>query len=68
MAKYHRDTGPKWIILKYSTHCAETDQPLPRGARALWYPRTRRVYAEDSRTAADWNTTEYDRAVLGAEY
>jgi hypothetical protein len=64
----HYNESPRYMTAKYPGTCAETGKPIAKGARCLYYPRDRKIYAEDSNQAREWNSCEFDRVYLATEY
>ena len=50
------DNNPREIIVKYAAACAETGKPLPVGAAAIYYPRSKKLFHTESKTAADYRS------------
>lgn len=50
---------PREIAVRYPAVCAETGKPLPKGSVAVYYPRSRKLYHPDSRTAADFRSQRF---------
>jgi hypothetical protein len=42
--------------VKYSAACAETGKPLPAGAAAIYYPRSKALYHPESKQAAEYRS------------
>ena len=47
---------PREIVVKYAAVCAETGKPLPAGTAAVYYPRSRKLYHPESRTAGEYRS------------
>jgi hypothetical protein len=45
---YHKSYGgdPYWITLRFSGTCDKCHAVLPKGQRAFYYPRTRKLFGE----------------------
>jgi hypothetical protein len=56
MRRFNRDSNPREIIVKYAAACAETGKPLPAGAAAVYYPRSKKLYHPESKTAAEYRS------------
>jgi hypothetical protein len=56
MRRLNRDSSPREIVVKYSAACAETGKPLPAGAAAVYYPRTKKLFHPESKTAAEFRS------------
>lgn len=54
-----RDENPREIVVKYAAVCSETGKPLPVGAAAVYYPRSRKLYHPESKTAADFRGQKF---------
>jgi len=65
-ASYKED--PKVIKAKYATTCAETGQPIKKGQECVYYPRSKKCFHMDSKTAADFRSWQFDVGVLGHNY
>jgi hypothetical protein len=56
MGRFNRDSNPREIIVKYAAACSETGKPLPAGAAAIYYPRSKKLYHPESKTAAEYRS------------
>jgi hypothetical protein len=56
MRRFNRDSNPREIIVKYAAVCAETGKPLPAGAAAVYYPRSKKLFHLESKTAVDFRS------------
>lgn len=56
MRRKYRDDSPREIVVKYAAACAETGKPLPVGAAAIYYPRSRKLYHPESNQAAEYRS------------
>lgn len=56
MRRITRDNEPREIVVKFAAACAETGKPLPAGAAAIYYPRSRKIYHSESKQAAEYRS------------
>jgi len=71
MPRYQRD--PRWITLRRPGQCTACKAPLPRGARAYYFPATRTLKGATCCGAADaneasFNVAAFDEDVLASRY
>lgn len=64
MATYADD--PRVITLRYPAVCRETGRKLRRGDTALWYPRSRAVYALETAAHRQYLADRHDMAMEDA--
>ena len=56
MRRFNRDNNPREIVVKFAAACAETGKPLPAGAAAIYYPRSKTLYHTESKQAAEYRS------------
>lgn len=56
---------PREIIARFNSVCAETGQIIRAGDVCVYYPRTKKVYHVDSKTAEMYRSERFDNDVLG---
>ena len=57
MSKYRND--PYELHAKYDSTCPETGKPIKAGDACVYFPRERKAYHNDSKTAADWRSQAF---------
>lgn len=53
------NNDPREIIVKYAGVCAETGKPLKKGDTAVYYPRGKKMFHPESRTAEDFRSQKF---------
>ena len=56
------------IVAKFNSVCAETGKTIKKGDTCLYYPKTKKVYHLDSKTAQDFRSYQFDNECLGGNY
>ena len=54
--------GPREIAAKYDSVCPETGKQIRRGDLCVYFPREKKAYHPDSKTACDWKAAAFDMA------
>jgi hypothetical protein len=68
MSRYNNSNrDPYELIVKYDGVCAETGVKLCKGAKAIYYPTSKTMYAIDSNQAREYYTWRNDLA-MGHDY
>jgi len=55
-------------IAKFDCVCAETGRTIRKGEWCVYYPKTRMVYHQDSRTAQTFRSERFDMNMLNLNY
>ena len=50
---------PRFIKARYNSVCAETGKMIKAGDNCLYFPRDKKVYHVDSKTADDWRSQQF---------
>lgn len=53
---------------RYACNCAETGRKIAKGERCVYYPQSRMVYHEQSKTAQKFRSEQFDRNMLNLDY
>lgn len=51
---------PRVVTVKYPTKCAETGKPLKKGDKAVYYPKSKKLYCMDSKQAYEFRNWKMD--------
>lgn len=51
--------NPRFITARYDSVCAETGKQIKAGETCLYYPRDKKAYHVDSKTADDWRGQQF---------
>ena len=54
MSKYNQD--PRTIKARFDSVCPETGKPIKRGDDCVYFPRHKKAYHVDSKSADDWSS------------
>lgn len=60
MPRYNND--PRELTAKFDSVCPETGKPIKRGETCVYFPRERKTYHNDSKTAAEWRSQAFSDA------
>ena len=71
MPRYRSD--PRWITTRFPSTCHACSTVLPKGTRAYYFPKGRRIYGEKccdaaARSAADFEAAAFDDAMMQAQF
>ena len=50
---------PRFIKARYNSVCAETGKMIKAGDNCLYFPRAKKAYHVDSKTADDWRSQSF---------
>lgn len=64
-SSYRND--PYEITARFDSVCPETGKPIKKGDKCVYYPKSKKCYHKDSKTAADYRSWMMDRA-MGHDY
>lgn len=62
MPRYRDD--PRWITARYASKCHGCETPLPKGARAYYFPRSRRIYGATCCDRAQTSSNDFAAAAF----
>lgn len=68
MYRNKRNTEPREINAYYKSTCAETGKVINVGDPCVYYPKDKKVYHPDSKTAVGFREHRFDEEVLGYSY
>lgn len=53
---------PRWITVRFRGECGKCGAPVPKGARAFYFPSSRRMHGSECCGAADTSAGEFEAA------
>ena len=64
--RYNND--PHEITARFNSTCAETGRMIKKGETCIYYPIGKKVYHNESKTADDYRSWQFDCNMLGGDY
>lgn len=64
----YRYSGPRMIVARFDSVCAETGKQIKKGDEVLYDPRSKKVYCKGSKSAQHFLDDQFDREVLGQNW
>ena len=64
--RYNND--PREITARFDSKCSETGRIIKKGETCIYYPMGKKVYHNESKTAEDFRSWQFDCNVLGGDY
>jgi len=55
---------PRMIFAHFNCVCAETGKRIKKGDACLYFPKTKEVVCEDSKTSYEWRCNEEDLKLI----
>jgi len=58
---------PREITARFDSVCPETKKPIKKGEKCIYYPKSKKCFHPDSKTADDYRSWKMDQS-MGNDY